>query len=301
MQELKVISKKEEDQIKALIYPLIPDEIQQFTDLRLGKIYDSYLLSCGKKKFILKRAEKREVTAYQKLQETNHEFATPKVKKVLTKGEEDWLLLSYFEGEDLQVLSPGDAEKIALALADLTNYFYSKLPTPQASEKSSLEILEKLPSEGLLFKAYQKYCQRYFKIPQTFSNDDLLPINVLANEKEICLIDWGYGRQGSYVNDLARFCAFYREDRAFFEKGQNYLDQNHSVKVVKDTYYQSLFAEIKNKINPISYERDLTLALLHQYLLCLKHLEMICPNNLTTANEWFYEKALEQAKIIIDD
>ncbi|WP_440896624.1 phosphotransferase family protein [Amphibacillus sp. Q70] len=91
----------------------------------------------------------------------------------------------------------------------------------------------------LLKEAYQPYLDRQQTIPLTFIHDDLLPINVLSENGEITIIDWGYGRLGSYAVDITRFYGFYSADKNSYEKGFSFLDLVDS----KAVFFESLLSK----------------------------------------------------------
>lgn len=133
----------------------------------------------------------------------------------------EYFLSEYFPGSDLKVC---DRMRLTLALNALIamqdeywqrEEFYDVCATMEYA-------LNEMPNRGkwlsseLLERAYDEYLRVYAVTPRSLCHDDLLPLNVLANDERAVLIDWEHGGVLPYLNSFARLIAHARNDRSYY-------------------------------------------------------------------------------------
>lgn len=263
--------------------------IQQFSDNILDKTYQVFLIDEAGHRQIFKRAEANEIAAYQQLQKMTHftdqqHLAVPVLQRVVADAtDEKWLLLSFFEGEDMRSASGRIFEVFGEALATIVNAGVAMNDLPADPISSVFERLEqKLLPHSIAARGLAAYKKRRCQMPLTFTNDDLLPINVLWRKDEVCLIDWGYGRRGTYVADLARFLAFTGFSK---EVTDGYPISEIDGRRAIAAFYQGLSSTIKSQRRSGEFWMDLKAEWLFQYLLALWHLPQIIDDELQTPLE----------------
>lgn len=285
-------------------------EVSPFFNERLDKDYQVYRLATREGKFVvLKKANKEECDANQLLSELNRVEISPEfIKITIDSNENYWLITEFFSGEDLSILKKKGATQLGEELAKLANYFFEandKLITFSPNKKNQIEskyqLLEKLTNNLDLYKTYEEYIIRFKEIPNTICHDDLLPINVLFDEKNnrIKILDWEHVRLSSYICDVARFSAFYSDDEVSFKKGFSFSAEEENIQLFLKTYYSFLTLEIKKRFSFEQFMQDYHLECLNQYLLNISYLEDISKEMLKTDWEfYFYQLAVEKAKFI---
>lgn len=194
--------------------------ITAFTSEEDGAEYAVWRID-GDETAVLKRAKAFEIACY----ETYFRDGTPYVPALLgtcRTGDGDWLLTEYCEGRDLRRCDRPRLIKAIDALAGLQNAFwqradlYDSCITMERAEKAVKDRGTYLGSEKLE-RAYAAFERVYRETPRTLSHEDLLPINVLANEDRAVLIDWEHAGILPYAGPFARLIAHGREDEdAFF-------------------------------------------------------------------------------------
>lgn len=285
-------------------------EVSPFFNERLDKDYQVYRLATREGKIVvLKKANKEECDANQLLSELNRVEISPEfIKITIDSNENYWLITEFFPGEDLSILKKKAATELGEELAKLANYFFEandKLITFSPNKKNQIEskyqLLEKLTTNLDLYKTYEEYIIRFKEIPNTICHDDLLPINVLFDEKNnrIKILDWEHVRLSSYICDVARFSAFYSDDEVSFKKGFSFLAEEENIQLFLKTYYSFLTLEIKKRFSFEQFMQDYHLECLNQYLLNISYLEDISKEMLKTDWEfYFYQLAVDKAKFI---
>jgi len=63
---------------------------------------------------------------------------------------------------------------------------------------------------------YKLFMDHQKKLPRTLSNGDFIQFNVIENNGQVYIIDWGFGGIMPYSLDIARFVAHATKDRATF-------------------------------------------------------------------------------------
>ena len=273
-------------------------KVEQFIDNEMNSVYDAFLLSTDTNQFVLKKAEAKELEVNKKLAASNFDLPLPKLVNSFYFEKNNWLLMEYFNGTDLQRLTTDSASQSGIALATITNSFYDEKAKLKTDES---KILARLAVNSILQKAYRLYLTRQEAIPVSFIHDDCLPINVLFDGQQIAIVDWAYGKIGSYVADVSRLYAFYDKSKTLFHSGYSFLDSDNNKEEILVTFYRNLSPKLKKSISQEQFESDVALECLNQYLLNLGAPSMIVEEQLDS--EWekhFFQKAVSQATTILE-
>lgn len=294
----KQLSKEQVSFFKELTQ--LPDlrKVEQFVDNEIDSVYETFLIYTDKEQWVLKKAEANELEVNQKLAKSNLYLPIPQLIDTFYFKKNNWLLLEYIGGTDLQKLTKQGASRAGIALATITNSFYDENAN---LKKLDNKIVHKLEVNSLLHKAYQLYLTRQATIPITFIHDDCLPTNILFDGQNIAIVDWAYGKIGSYVSDIGRLYAFYCNSEQSFNKGFSFLDSDNSKENILLNYYEALSPKLTTKISKEQFKRDVSLECLNQYLLNLGAPIKITEKFLES--DWekhFFQKALLQAKDILE-
>ena len=195
-------------------------KIEQFMAAEDGSPYSVWHVQAGPEDYVLKRAKGQEEEVYRSFFSEKKPYAPALFGSVAHDGE-TYLLLEYCPGRDLRRC---DRERLILtidALGAMQDEFWEREDLYGASctlEKSIKAIEDRghwLGSERLE-TVYEKFIRVYRQTPRSLCHDDLLPFNVLVDERAV-LIDWEYGGVLPYPGPLARLIAHGREDEnAFF-------------------------------------------------------------------------------------
>lgn len=282
-------------------------EVSPFFNERLDKEYQVYCLATREgKSVVLKKVSKKECDAYQLLNRV--EIFSEFINQTKDSSGEYWLTTEYFPGEDLSILKKEAAIKLGEELAKLANCFFEEnnslrtfSPNLEKQIDSKYQLLEKLKSNLGLYKTYEAYIIRFKGMPKTICHDDLLPINVLFDEKtnQMKILDLEDVRLSSYICDVARFGAFYSGDEVSFKKGFSFLDEEENIQLFLKTYYSFLTPKIKKQLSFDQFMQDYHLECLNQYLLNISYLEEISEEVLKTDWEfYFYQLAIERVRLI---
>ncbi|MBR0507925.1 MAG: phosphotransferase [Clostridia bacterium] len=236
-------------------------KITAFTAEEDGAEYAVWRID-GDETAVLKRAKAFEIACY----ETYFRSGTPYVPALLGTcriGDDDWLLTEYCEGRDLCRCDRPRLVKAIDALAGLQNAFweradlYGSCVTMERAEKAVEDRGKYLGSERLE-RAYAEFLRVYRETPRTLSHEDLLPINVLADETRAVLIDWEYAGILPYAGPFARLIAHGREDEtALFHLTR--ADRDFAI----ESYYERL--PQKHGISYADYRRTLDHFLFYEY------------------------------------
>lgn len=270
-------------------------------DPELDKTYDTYLLTFDNKKCVLKKSTKNEVASNKILSSKKNLFSVPKLLKVYKNDKTDWILIEYVEGNDLQILDKNSAILTGKALAQIASYFFDSKEDEIIEESiSKNQILSKLPINSVLYNGYCNYLNRFKEIPRTFSHDDLLPINVIAINGKVSIIDWSFGRMGVYITDVSRFYSFYSSDKDTYKNGFSFLDNGNFADEFLKSYHDELNGKLKEGLSFERFKNDNELEMLNQYLMNINHLTSIEDKSISTNWEsYFYTCAKNQARKIV--
>ena len=148
--------------------------------------------------------------------------AVPELYGTVHYEGQDYLLMEYIDGEDLQKCDRTRLQRTLDALIALQDVFWEN-HEPEISDYRFEESLGNRKRRGQylndreLEAAYEKYLQLFQKVPRTLCHDDFLPFNVLVSKAKAVLIDWEVAGMLPYPTPLARLIAHSSEDEnAFF-------------------------------------------------------------------------------------
>lgn len=238
--------------------------ITQFSDAQLEKIYEVFLVEDRDLRLILKRGTVGEIRVYQELKRLEQinpdkqSLTVPHlVKTLVDEAGAQWLVLSYFEGKDLRSAPCEIFALVGSELAKLVNAGYlgsTSLP-PDNNTQTHQRLLEKLVPKSAVMQVLQIYLSNYYQLPKAFTNDDLLPINVLWHPGVVSFIDWEYGRTGTYVADLGRLLAF----TEFGMTPAKYAISKSDGQQIVSSFYDGLSDTIRSQRSYSAFSRDLAL------------------------------------------
>lgn len=226
-----------------------------------GEPYQVFEVTLDGKKYVLKKAKAYEVQVYSAFFASFPSYA-PRVYGHARYKEEEYLLMEYIDGENLQKCSRKSLQLALNALMSMQREFWDAAMCSQGySYENSLEQRKKrreFLKDGELESAYDRFLEYYCSLPKTLCHDDLLPFNVIVSEKRAVLIDWEYGGILPYPVSLARLIAHGREDEnsLFFMSEE---DKSFAVQY----YYENLIREMG--IPYEEYRRSLDYFLFYEY------------------------------------
>jgi len=209
--------------------------------------YDVYFIETKTNKYILKKTNEIELSNYTFF--NNNLDNVPKIYNSIQIDNDTYILIDFFEGNNLCFCNKDDLQKTLDALISIQNKYWNI----QENDAIKFKYIDSLKSrikrgeylKEMSFKnTYDKFLDIYQKTPKTFCHDDLLPFNVLVNKNKACIIDWCHAGILSYPTSLARLIAHTEENKdAFF-----YMTEEDKQFAIK--YYYDNFIKYKN----IKYE-----------------------------------------------
>lgn len=244
--------------------------VEAFIDEELDKTYNTYLLTSSyNNKFIMKKSDNLQEKQVYKYAFTNDKFNVPIYYGDIEQNTEDsmeiYMLLQYIEGEDLRKATLKQLRNAVIELAKIHRHFLEtrlEVKVEYDFDRKLSNILKRdekalSKKESLMFnkfyRVYQMYVERCKQAPKTLINDDLLPINILANETSSTIIDWGYAHISPYMLDIARLvCHEYEKDKFFIPQ------EFH--KELEELYYQEMCKSSKFNVSYEQYLVDIKLA-----------------------------------------
>ena len=249
--------------------------------------YDVYLIITEEEKFILKKASIYEYVNYERYLFSNN-FSTPKYFGKMGKNDEFWIVIEYIDGHELSDINEINAVKTADAISQIANEFfqYKESFTEEVRMNSYLERIEKrynyAKSLEFIGEAYKLFLDRQKEVPRTLCNGDLLPMNIMEEKGNIKIIDWGFGGIMPYSLDVARFIA-----HSIKVDGWTFKSTPENNQVFIDRYFENL----QGKINRETFERDIKLAILNEYVEFMEADE--------DESNWYRDNALKLSKQIL--
>ncbi len=234
------------------------DSVTRFVDTRLNKTYDVFLLDGS---LVLKKAD-RDKEKYDKYF-AGHDFAVPPIYDSFQIGDARWVTMPYIKGSDARYCTVEDAGRVGKELAKIQSHYLSMDAHYEACkryfDRTVLGFWNRVSS---YFPAYQDVFPlvqtRFFAAPRTLIHDDLLPINVLLNGKDVWLIDWTYAEMLPYFLDLGRF-AFVTD-----ENGERFLS-DEAAAAFFDAYYAAMSNNPSFKMEKRDFLLDAAISAFCQY------------------------------------
>lgn len=191
--------------------------LEQITDAELDKTYDVYFVNTQQgDKYIMKHTpDGYEALIYS---EVFAKYSLP-IPEYLGQAKDlrgdSWFLCEYVNGEDIRIADLSIYNLAIKQLAQIHYTFWCAKQDRYSFVKNENVYLEKLASlcekyklEWQLHKnilsAINIAANRLINRPQTIIHNDLLPINIFADNDEVRFIDWGNTALGCYAHDLGR-------------------------------------------------------------------------------------------------
>ncbi|MBQ8293616.1 MAG: aminoglycoside phosphotransferase family protein [Bacilli bacterium] len=236
-------------------------QIEPFKSEEDGSNYEVWKIITDKHTFVLKKAKNYELSIYniflkQLTSSVPHLYKTIKIEN------DEYVLMEYIEGHTMSKCDLDSLIKVVDALIKIQKKFW-KVSEPDNFMYSFDKTFESRKKRGTylndseLAKAYSKFLEYYEKLPRTLCHDDLLPFNVLINDKA-WIIDWEYAGIMPYLTSFTRLIAHSeeKEDAFFYMKDAD-------KKYIIDYYYEHLAKE--KGITYQEYQLALKYFILYEY------------------------------------
>ena len=218
--------------------------------------YNVWKVIIDKKIYIFKKSSKIEESIY-KLYLGKLEKGVPKLYKTITHNNEIYLLMEYFEGENICKASKDKLKVVLDNLIFEQNQFWNNVALDNPNYSYEYTILRRIDrgtylKDSLIKKHYDKFLEYYKKLPRTLCHDDLLPFNVLVNNNNACIIDWEVGGILPYPVSIARLIAHGKDN-------ENYLfymtdsDKEYAIKYYYDNFIKYKDISYEDYIDAINY------------------------------------------------
>ena len=170
--------------------------------------------------------------------------------------------MEYVEGTDL-IHAEREPLRLALnALIAAQDEYWERrdLDVSQGFAEVKAAVTRRLRylESPLLERAYHRFLAVYDNLPRSLCHGDLLPFNVLANEKRAVLIDWEGSGMLPYLTSFARLIAHGSEEEGNFF----YLKEGDRAFAI--TYFYESLAK-KHRISYETYRHDLDCFLFYEY------------------------------------
>jgi hypothetical protein len=252
------------------------------------ELYRVWKIEANNSSYILKEAKGDEKYLYSAIPDVCKEYL-PFVYQTITMDKKTYLLMEYVEGENL---CRCDRARLTLALDALMALQQETWEMPATgflknTFKASLARRQnrgKYLNDALLEEAYDKFMAVYNSIAKSLCHDDLLPFNIITNDRKAVLIDWEVGGMLPYPTSFARFIAHTQEDtEAMFYMAA--ADKSFAI----DYYYKNLLEK-----KGISYSEWLYIL---ECFLFYEYCEWVFVGNKYQATDGeYYKKYLPLAK-----
>ena len=224
--------------------------------------YAVWLVDTGHEKYVLKQAKAYEIDVYRSFFGGRPPYVPAFLGSCEHNGK-SYFLTEYFPGKDLRACDRKRLTLVLDALAEMQNEFWERRDL-YGSCVTMEKALEGIGNRGkylgspLLEQAYRQFEQVYRETPRSLCHDDLLPINVLANDERAVFIDWEYGGVLPYLSAFARLIAHGREDKDYYFH-MTAEDREYAV-----AYYYHALPE-RHGISWEEYRRSLDHFLFYEY------------------------------------
>ena len=244
-----------------------------------------YKIITHSKTYVLKKAKSYELDIYKN---TTGLPSIPKFYGSYRYYGHDYILFEFVKGHNVMKMDRNILIKVVDAIIAIQDKCWMKKETFGQPLESAIESrykrLSYLPDE--LKETYEEYIDCFKKTPVTFSHEDLLPFNVLINDKDVSFIDLEIGGVLPYPTMLARLIAHTNEDK----KAMFYLSKEDYQFAIE--YYYSNF--IKNK--GISYDEYIKTINLFIFNELIEWIYVYKKYNYSTNNFYngYYQKALQK-------
>jgi hypothetical protein len=220
--------------------------------------YDVWKVISNDKEYILKRTDELEILNYENyLSKLNR--GVPKLYKKINYNNKWYILIDYFKGDNLCKATKENLKKVLDELIRIQDIYWNSPIDKQYNQSLESRINRgKYLKNELINSEYQKFLSFYKQTPLTLCHDDLLPFNVLCNDDNACLIDWGHAGILPYPTPIVRLIAHGKDDEEYLF----YMKEEDKEFVIN--YYYDNFIKNKN-IDYDTYINIINYFLLYEY------------------------------------
>lgn len=255
--------------------------------------YDVYSVKADKKEYIIKKAKEYEAEIYSVFFK-DEESSVPKIIDIKEYKNEKYILMEKVVGESLIKCKRYLLKNTLDALIKIQNKYWENQEYKAAAYNFKISLESRINrgkylKDTLLEEYYGKFLHIYKTVERTLCNDDLLPFNVIANEKEAFIIDWEFGGILPYLSSFSRFIAHGEEDETAF-----FYMKNEDKLFAIEYYYENLVKE--KGIEYEKYRKDISYFLLYEYCEWI-----MLSNKYEDADRERFEKYKEMAFSIIKE
>ena len=242
-----------------------------------------YKIITPSKTYVLKKAKSYELDIYK------NTIGLPSIPKFYDSYHyygHDYILFEFVKRHNVMKMDRNSLIKVVDAIIASQDKCWIKKETFGQSLDNAIESRYKrlsfLPDE--LKETYEQYIECFKKTPLSFSHEDLLPFNILINDKAVSFIDLEIGGVLPYPTMLARLISHTNDDK----KAMFYLSKEDYRFAIE--YYYSNF--IKNKC--ISYDEYIKTINLFIFNELIEWIYVYKKNNYQPNNFYnsYYQKAL---------
>ena len=255
------------------------------------KEYDAYKVIHPEGTLILKKTDdSRQAETEQKIYRMCQGLCVPH----FYGSSDGYMLTGYIDGTDLKSPSNAGIRAAGISLAEIINAFPPGRDYDRSDSERDLAYkmkqTEYLCREPLLLRAYGLLLERLGSIPLTLVNGDLVPINCIYTGEKVYLIDWEYGGFYPYSYDIARFMA---------HSGETGKETYRLSAEQKQLFVQTIYDNLNEKPDRNMFERDIRLAVLHEYAVILRDYLKDPEKPRDEVFGMYYEKASELARELL--
>lgn len=235
--------------------------ISQYHAEEDGKPYNVYGIHSASGHYVLKLAKGDEVAVYSSFLSHSPKYA-PKLYARHEDRQGTWILMEEIQGKPLTHCTR-DALRLALdSLILMQREFWDADAGKRGlSYAACLEQRRKRRDyleDSVLEAVYDWFLTMFQSTPKTLCHDDLLPFNVLVDDRRAVMIDWEAADIMAYPTSFARLIAHgtQQPDNLFHLEAE---DRAFAI----DYYYQNLLQPLGIPFS--EYQKALDLALFYEY------------------------------------
>lgn len=223
-----------------------------------GRAYQVWRLETDRGPMVLKKTTQKEREVYEAFFRDGG--PVPRVYAFAEADGETWMLMEFASGESMSNCTRERLIMTLDALIESQKQWWNDRDHDgigNGFRESWPNRCKRLEYMGDLEEAYRAYLDAFAVLPRTLCNDDLLPFNVLADEKRAVILDWEYAGILPWPCAIARFLAFGEEEDSLFRMSE--ADRDFALTY----YYDHLISE--KGYSRAEYDRIMGLFFLKEY------------------------------------
>lgn len=203
--------------VKKILFKIFKTEDYSFERIKHEEdeeFYNVYLVEKGKYKYIFKKSSESEINVYKNISSE----CFPKLIQYIKYYNKLYILIEYIEGKNLMIANKEEMLRVIDSLIAIQNRYWNSNIVLTKNYESKLESVlnrRKYLFNQKLEKAYDRFVEVFKKINKTFCHDDLLPFNVILNDKKAYLIDLEYAGILPFPLSICRFLTHYKEEESY--------------------------------------------------------------------------------------